>query len=529
METTEKKSRKRFWMGLIIVVLVLIVATVLFLPSLILTLWVNQSFDSDQNSVFSRISAERARVSPLLKGFSIKGFKAYPRANPDNPVTIATIEGKGLKASTVLKLLIGQSEAAYPELLEGGRVSLSELQNGGSVPGIERLEATEISLAGLAYDPEKTLKDLSLEEFHISKLELSLDSQESLELPELKVSGLKSGILEAAQVEGMLFSYRGMASLNFQSLRVKNFDQATFSRRSKGGDFVAKLLSFFINTQEITLKKLEGTVFQEEGLKLGELSWTHVASDPKTPKDHLEISQALFKPQGLIPFLGGEPVWLPIVEGLSSPMEFDLSFLTDRKGPALEIKLKVDSKENFRLEMLQNFKMAAFLNKTLPGMAAELLHDALWMNGNIQYDDLGFASRLDQATVKTSGSTLPKLLEETFQNQDSLEGLDYVQLVNKLEEFLRDPKSLSLVIKASRDLPIIPLVSIAPMSPFAPVVPLTPDLRTQGNLLSGIRKLLPELSVNGEPPIILFPESPTSTASPATPLSPTTPASYDEP
>jgi hypothetical protein len=78
---------------------------------------VNQDFGDDAD--FARIEARKARVSPLLTGFTVEGLSLWPKGGDGPALSVESVSGRRLRPAAVLKALLGKAEPLYVLAGEG--------------------------------------------------------------------------------------------------------------------------------------------------------------------------------------------------------------------------------------------------------------------------------------------------------------------------------------------------------------------------------------------------------------------------
>ncbi|MDR2200388.1 MAG: hypothetical protein LBR53_13255 [Deltaproteobacteria bacterium] len=422
------------------ILLILALFTVLFLPSLLLKLWANRSFD-EPDALFIKLEAREARVSPFLNGFTLKGVKAHTAASGDNPAAIAEIRAEKLQRLPFLKLLCGLAGPDVSGILQDGSLVILDLRQNeaflGNLSGVA-LKRLELQGVDVPKGEESSFGDLRAALVELESFAASPGPDASISVPFLSLKGLKDGYLESLSLRGVSLEYGGFISTEIGELSLDRSDLRLPAENSgEEGAALALIGSFFKNTKNLDLKNFQLKIMGSDILRLFELDYENDLS--QTPaRASLKIPAGEIGAAAL--FMAGEAG--PEAEKFFGALEFPLAFALEhayfRSDAAENLSLSFQSPENLSLRLIQDFAPDPGWTEGGP-FPGSLLEKASLGTGTLDFEDSGFLPRLNALLAeecRESGSpcSAAEALEAFLRSRDPSGILD-------LEAFLRDLKT----------------------------------------------------------------------------------------
>jgi hypothetical protein len=214
-----KKGFLKKWKYFLAGLLIVLILVVFFLPSFILKVWLNRVVENDP--VFKDLRAEKARVTPLLTGFTIEGLRITTVGPLENVISIERVKADSLRPGTVLKLLFGFAGEDFLSVLSvDGSLELRDVKlSAADFSGISDFSLNTFYIKGLSFSGGTPgLANGSLGELKLTDFVLSFLDGRAYTFDSLSVFKLMDGI-----VGGLILSGLDLKSGSGAELRVGDF------------------------------------------------------------------------------------------------------------------------------------------------------------------------------------------------------------------------------------------------------------------------------------------------------------------
>ncbi|MDR2350504.1 MAG: hypothetical protein LBF41_07820 [Deltaproteobacteria bacterium] len=395
--------------------LLLAALAVVFLPSLILTFWLNRSEEGD--AFVRKISAEKARIKPFFDGFEVRGLTVVPAGAPDKSFLVESVKGTNIKRASMLKLLFGIGDENAFDLLAGDAtleirgVSLEGPPSDG--PKDFRLNTFE--LRGLSLGPSGDLGSLTLDRLKITDFYVSLPDFKDFGVDSFAAFGLSGGILGGVVVSGLNYKDNSGPALSAGDFKADNVNLATVVASARNFPAPAAIVALAnsmdgLDLAAFTLNLGEGEALYAKSLVL---DTPRGSPGPETPAKTIVLKDLRANLEALYPDLASSPKGRVILSSFGPTLAGNLTFKGTREADAfyhsqgvLELVDSADVTFNLRT---RNFSPAR------AGNTNELLlvvMGATFGDGDLTIANRGLGTRL-----------YPALSENLFRGRPAKEGI----------------------------------------------------------------------------------------------------------
>ncbi|MDR1036834.1 MAG: hypothetical protein LBT40_09730 [Deltaproteobacteria bacterium] len=420
-------------------------------PTILLRLALNR--DLEPGSGWSRMSASKTRVSPLLTGFRVEGLNFFAEGSETPAFSVESVTGSGLSPLSVLTAVFGRGELLT--LISGdGQVtargaSFEGTGAGSSMKG--RLDTLYASGLDFGTSGEGAIESTDLKSLRIGGLQISDSYGERARLDSFSLAGLSHGVAGRITAGGIAYADGSGTAMSVEGLSAGGLDMRLAS--APGGHPLGFALSLFEALDSLDLDHFSWQAGSQERAYLRSARLDSRVDEAGKPLKKLEMAGVKLGLRALVN-TDADPDAAALVAAFGDSPEVELEFSASGApggGPRkYELKISIDG--SMELGLTQNVARLPSLAAAVsdfPGSALSILGSQIG-EGGIWFVDGGAAARL-----------YPVLSERQFRGASAadalkaevlpvIRGLDPARIVNLLQLegeaalFLDEPRSLGI-------------------------------------------------------------------------------------